>query len=87
MLTTFAAFIGLAVGASAAAALLLLRSGSRVHVAEREAETIRREAQIEARELAVKLRAEVESEVQGRRRRSRRSRNGWHRRNTRSSCA
>jgi ribonucrease Y len=67
MLTTFAAFIGLAVGASAAAALLLIRSGSRVHVAEREAETIRREAQIEARELAVKLRAEVESEVQDRR--------------------
>ena len=44
-----------------------LRTGSRVHVAEREAETIRREAQIEARELAVKLRAEVETEVQGRR--------------------
>jgi ribonuclease Y len=67
MLTMLGALIGLAVGASAAAALLLLRSGSRVHVAEREAETIRREAQIEARELAVKLRAEVESEVQGRR--------------------
>ena len=46
---------------------LMLRSGSRVHVAEREAETIRREAQIEAREVAVKLRGEVENEVQQRR--------------------
>jgi ribonuclease Y len=35
--------------------------------AEREAETIRREAQVEARELAVRLRADVDSEVQGRR--------------------
>ena len=67
MLTAVAALIGLAVGAGLAAALLLLRTGSRVHVAEREAETIRREAQIEARELAVKLRAEVETEVQDRR--------------------
>ena len=67
MLTALAALIGLAVGAGCAAALLLLRSGSRVHVAEREAETIRREAQIEARELAVKLRAEIETEVQDRR--------------------
>ena len=50
-----------------ATGLLMLRSGSRVHVAEREAETIRREAQIEARELAVKLRAEIETEVQDRR--------------------
>ena len=68
MLWTLALMIGLAVGASAAGALLLFRSGSRVHVAEREAETIRREAQIEARELAVKLRGEIEAEVQGRRR-------------------
>ena len=67
MLTALAALIGLALGAGVAAALLLLRSGSRVHVAEREAETIRREAQIEARELAVKLRADVEAEVQDRR--------------------
>ena len=50
-----------------ATGLLMLRSGSRVHVAEREAETIRREAQIEAREQAVKLRAEIENEVQDRR--------------------
>ena len=67
MLTTLAALIGLALGAGLASALLMLRSGSRVHVAEREAETIRREAQIEAREEAVKLRGEVENEVQQRR--------------------
>ncbi|MDX6397579.1 MAG: ribonucrease, partial [Gaiellaceae bacterium] len=67
MLTSLAALVGLALGAGLAAGLLLLRSGSRVHVAEREAETIRREAQIEARELAVTLRAEIEDEVQGRR--------------------
>src|SRR5687768_5939269 len=67
MLTALAALIGLAAGAGLAAALLLHRTGSRVHVAEREAETIRREAQIEARELAVKLRADVETEVQDRR--------------------
>ena len=67
MLTAVAALIGLLVGAALAAALLLLRSGSRVHVAEREAETIRREAQIEARELAVRLRDETEEEVRSRR--------------------
>ena len=67
MLTALAALIGLAIGAAIATALLMLRSGSRVHVAEREAETIRREAQIEARELAVRLRAEIENEVQDRR--------------------
>jgi ribonuclease Y len=38
-----------------------------VQVAQREAETIRREALIEAREQAVKLRAEIEQEVQERR--------------------
>ena len=67
MLTAVGALIGFLAGAGLAAALLLLRSGSRVHVAEREAETIRREAQIEARELAVRLRGEVEEEVQDRR--------------------
>jgi ribonuclease Y len=67
MLTSLAALIGLVLGAGAAATFLLIRSGSRVHVAEREAETIRREAHIEARELAVTLRAEIEDEVQGRR--------------------
>jgi ribonucrease Y len=67
MLTLLAALLGLVLGAAGAATVLLIRSGSRVHVAEREAETIRREAQIEARELAVTLRAEIEDEVQGRR--------------------
>ncbi len=67
MLTALAALIGLLIGAGLAAALLVLRSGSRVHVASREAETIRREAQIEAREHAVKLRADIEQEVQDRR--------------------
>ena len=67
MLTALAVLIGLALGAGVATALLMLRSGSRVHVAEREADTIRREAQIESRELAVKLRADVEAEVQSRR--------------------
>src|SRR5215207_1039226 len=67
MLTAIMALVGLAIGATVATGLLMLRSGSRVHVAEREAETIRREAQIEARELAVRLRAEIENEVQDRR--------------------
>ncbi|HXH88558.1 MAG TPA: ribonuclease Y [Gaiellaceae bacterium] len=67
MLTLIAALVGLAVGVALAAALLLLRSRSRVHVAEREAETIRREAHIEAREQAVQLRAEIEDEIQERR--------------------
>ena len=67
MLTAVMTLVGLSIGAAVATGLLMLRSGSRVHVAEREAETIRREAQIEARELAVKLRAEIETEVQDRR--------------------
>jgi ribonucrease Y len=67
MLTAVVAIICATIGAVAATALLMLRSGSAVHVARREAETIRREAQIEARELAVKLRAEVEREVSDRR--------------------
>jgi ribonuclease Y len=67
LLTVLATLIGFALGAGVAATLLMVRSGSRVRVAEREAETIRREAQIESRELAVKLRADVEAEVQHRR--------------------
>jgi ribonucrease Y len=67
LLTVLATLIGFALGAGVAATLLMLRSGSRVRVAEREAETIRREAQIESRELAVKLRADLEAEVQHRR--------------------
>ncbi len=67
MLTVIAALIGLAAGVGLAAALLLLRGDSRVRMAAREAETIRREGQIEAREQAVKLRTEIEQEVAHRR--------------------
>ncbi len=67
MLTVIAALIGLAAGAGLAAAALLLRGDSRVRMASREAETIRREGQIEAREQAVRLRAEIEQEVADRR--------------------
>ncbi len=67
MLTVFAALIGLVLGAGAAGALLLLRGDSRVRMAAREAETIRREGQIEAREEAIRLRAELEQEIAGRR--------------------
>jgi len=78
MLTLIAALVGLGIGAVATAVWLRASSGSAVRRseeerrrtvadAEREAETIRREAQVEARELAVRLRAEVDGEVQGRR--------------------
>ncbi|HWN23211.1 MAG TPA: ribonuclease Y [Gaiellaceae bacterium] len=67
MLTVIAALIGLAAGAALAAAALLLRGDSRVRMAAREAETIRREGQIEAREQAVRLRTEVEQEIADRR--------------------
>jgi ribonucrease Y len=78
MLTVVAALIGVLVGALACAGLLLAFSRSRVRKAtddrrriladaEREAEALRREAQVEAREQAVHLRSEIESEVQGRR--------------------
>ncbi len=67
MLIVIAALVGLALGALIAGAVLLWRGGSRVRVAVREAETIRREGQIEAREQAVKLRAEIEQEIQDRR--------------------
>ena len=52
--------------------------GSRVHVAEREAETIRREAQIEARELAVKLRADDRDGGAGTAHRGRQGRGAAH---------
>ncbi len=68
MLTMIAVLVGLVAGGSAAAAWLTLRGGSRVRVAAREADAIRREAQIEAREQSVKLRSEIETEVQDRRR-------------------
>ncbi|MBA3347844.1 MAG: ribonuclease Y [Actinobacteria bacterium] len=67
MLTVTAAFIGLAVGAALAAALLLLRNDSRVRMAARTAETVRREGHIEAREQAVRMRAEIEQEIADRR--------------------
>ena len=78
MLTVVAALIGILVGGFLAAVLLLTLSRSRVRSAEserariladagREAEAVRREAQVEAREQAVQLRTEIESEVQGRR--------------------
>src|SRR3954468_9749868 len=72
--------IGIVVGLVAGAALvygaLIMLSGSRlaaarrtrqllVAEARREAEALRREAQIEAREEGDTLRSEVESEVQG----------------------
>ena len=78
MLTAVAALIGIVVGAVGAAALLIGVSRSRVRTAEaersriladteREADSIRREAQVEAREQSVALRSEIEAEVQGRR--------------------
>jgi len=78
MLTAVAALIGILVGALATAALLVGLSRSRVRAAEqrrgrildessREAEAIRREAQVDAREQSVQLKAEIETEVQDRR--------------------
>jgi ribonuclease Y len=78
MLALIAALVGLGIGVVATAVWLRAWSSSTVRRseeerrrtvadAEREAETIRREAQVEARELAVRLRAEVDGEVQGRR--------------------
>jgi ribonuclease Y len=78
LLTVIAALVGLLAGGGVAAVWLRAssRSGLRsaelsrerlVADAQREAETIRREAQVEARELAVRLRSEAESHVQDRR--------------------
>jgi ribonuclease Y len=78
MLTVAAVVVGILVGALAATVLLLSLSRSRVRQAEserarilgdaeREADAIRREAQVEAREQAVVLRTEIETEVQDRR--------------------
>jgi ribonucrease Y len=74
MLTGVAALIGILVGAAGAAVLLMVLSRSRVRAAElergrilgeaeREADAVRREAQVEAREQAVQLRSEIEAEV------------------------
>jgi ribonuclease Y len=70
--------IGAVLGAGLAFAVLSFRAGSRlgaarrmrqqlVAEAKREAEAIRREAQIEAREQSVRLRAQIEEELQERR--------------------
>ena len=78
MLSAGAALIGILVGAVAASIVLLTWSRSRVSTArgererlladaEREAEAVRREAQVDAREQAVALRSEIEREVQDRR--------------------
>jgi ribonucrease Y len=78
MLTAVAALIGILVGALTASVLLVGLSRSRVRSANadrqrilgdsrREADALQREAQVEAREQSVKLRGEIEAEVQDRR--------------------
>ena len=78
MLTVVAVLIGIVVGSAAAALGLRSLSGTRLRTAEetrrqlladaeRQVETRRREAEVEERERAVKLRAEIETEVQDRR--------------------
>ena len=78
MLSAGAALIGILIGAVAASVVLTVWSRSRVRTAQderervlgdaqREAEAVRREAQVDAREQAVALRSEIESEVQDRR--------------------
>jgi ribonucrease Y len=79
MLTVVVAvLVGIAVGGVASAFGLRMLSGSRLRSAEetrrrlladaeRQVETRRREAEVEERERAVKLRAEIETEVQDRR--------------------
>jgi ribonucrease Y len=70
--------IGALVGAALALAVLTFRSSTRLGAArrlrqqlvadaKREADALRREAQIEAREQSVRLRAEIEEELQARR--------------------
>ena len=78
MLTVGAVLIGIVLGALATAVLLIGLSRSRVRAAaaergriltdaQREAEAVRREAQVDAREQGVHLRTEIEGEVQDRR--------------------
>jgi ribonuclease Y len=78
MLTVIAVLVGVAVGAAGAALALKASSGSRLRRAEetrarlladaeREAEALRRESQIEAREQSVRLRADIEAEIRDRR--------------------
>jgi ribonucrease Y len=78
MLTVVAALIGILLGAIGGAVLMIALSRSRVRLAEttrrriladteRESEALRREAQVDAREQAVKLKTEIEAEVQDKR--------------------
>ena len=78
MLIVIGIAIGLAVGGGLVALLVFGLRGSRLGAARRtrqlllaearrEAEAIRREAQIEAREEAVKLRGKIEADIHGRR--------------------
>jgi len=78
MLVVIEIAIAVAVGAAAGAVVSGLYRSARLRAAQRtrqhllqdahrEAETVRREAQIDAREQAIKLRADIESEVQERR--------------------
>jgi len=59
--------IGLAVGVVGAVVLLRSLAGTRLAQARREAEALKREAQLAGKEEAVKLRAEIEQDLQGRR--------------------
>src|SRR5204863_5106455 len=78
VVTAVLVVLALLVGAGVAVAVIALRSGSKLGAARRvrqqllsdarrEAEALRREAQIEAREQSVRLRAELEEELKGRR--------------------
>ena len=78
MLIVIGTIVGLVVGAAIALLLVRLAGRSRLEAARqagdslladarRDAEALRREAQIEGREQAVRLRAEIEQEVQERR--------------------
>src|ERR671936_42137 len=78
LLVAVGILVGLGVGAALALGAVSFRSGSRLGAARRmrqqilgearrEADALRREAQIEAREQAVRLRAELEEELSERR--------------------
>ena len=78
MLTVAGVLVGVVLGVLGAAVVLMARAKSGVRTAaaerdriladaEREAEAVRREAQVDAREQAVLLRAEIEAEVADRR--------------------
>ena len=78
MQVVLATVIGLVAGCAATVAVLRLVAGSRLDAARRtrsllleearrDADATRREAQIEAREQAVKVRADLEAELRGRR--------------------